>query len=239
LVGANVGENQIGSEQSVTPMSGTSRLLRDLRSLRVVVFHPSDHDGEEIIRQLQRIGCQVKAFWPPLDKLPDDVDLVFLAVRPEAIGQDFPWLKAEDTPPLIAVVNYENPTVVEAVIKVNAHGVLASPVKSFGLLTSMVIARQLAAKELEQAKSIARLEQRLSGIRRLTKAKAILMETRGISEDQAYEIIRDQAMSKRVTTEEIATAIINANEILGFKGKSTAVVHEVDFHDRLSKPRGN
>jgi AmiR/NasT family two-component response regulator len=203
------------------------------------VFHPSDHDGEEIIRQLQRIGCQVKAFWPPLEKLPEDTDLVFLAVRPEAIGQDFPWLKAEQTPPLIAVVNYENPTVVEAVINVDAHGVLASPVKSFGLLTSMVIARQLAAKEREQAKHIERLEQRLGGIRRLTKAKAILMETRAISEDQAYEIIREQAMSKRVTTEEIATAIINANEILGFKGKSASVIREVDFLDRQSKPRSS
>jgi AmiR/NasT family two-component response regulator len=164
------------------------------------------------------------------------VDLVFLAVRPEAIDQDFAWLKAEETPPLIAVVNYENPTVVEAVIKVDAHGVLASPVKSFGLLTSMVIARQLAAKEREQAKQIERLEQRLAGIRRLTKAKAILMQTRGIPEDQAYEIIREQAMSKRVTTEEIATAIINANEILGFKGKSNTVVREVDFLDRRPKP---
>lgn len=220
------------------PLSGTSRLLRDLRSLRVVVFHPSDHDGEEIIRQLQRIGCQVKAFWPPLEKLPDDTDLVFLAVRPESIGQDFSWLKMEKTPPLIAVVNYENPTVIEAVIKVDAHGVLASPVKSFGLLTAMVVARQLAAKEQEQAKHIERLEQRLGGIRKLTKAKAILMDTRGLSEDQAYEIIREQAMSKRVTTEEIATAIINANEILGYKGKSAAVVREVDFRDKRSKPAG-
>ncbi len=219
------------------PMSGTSRLLRNLRSLRVMVFHPSDHDGEEIIRQLQRIGCQVKAFWPPLDKLPDDVDLVFLAVRPEVIDQDYSWLKSEHTPPLIAVVNYENPTVVEAVIRVNAHGVLASPVKSFGLLTSMVIARQLAAKEREQAKQIERFEQRLNGIRRLTKAKGILMQTRGISEDQAYEIIRDQAMSKRVTTEEIATAIINANEILGFKAKPSTVIREVDFLEKQTKPR--
>jgi AmiR/NasT family two-component response regulator len=221
------------------PMSGTSRLLRNLRSLRVMVFHPSDHDGEEIIRQLQRIGCQVKAFWPPLDKLPDEVDLVFLAVRPEVIDQDYSWLKTEPTPPLIVVVNYENPTVVEAVIRVNAHGVLASPVKSFGLLTSMVIARQLAAKEREQAKQIERFEQRLNGIRRLTKAKGILMQTRGISEDQAYEIIRDQAMSKRVTTEEIATAIINANEILGFKAKPSTVVREVDFLDKQTKPRSN
>ena len=40
------------------------------------------------------------------------------------------------------------------------------------------------------------------------------------SEEDAYKIIRDQAMSKRVTAEEIADAVINANEILGFDLKS-------------------
>jgi AmiR/NasT family two-component response regulator len=196
---------------------GTPHQLRDLRSLRVLVYHPKDPDGEEIIRQLQRIGCQVKAFWPPLDKLPDDTDLVFLAVRPEVISADLAWTKADSVPPIIAVVNYENPTIVDAVLKIGANGVIASPVKSFGLLTSIVVTRQIGANEREKTRHIARLEQRLAGMRRLTKAKTILMQTRGISEDQAYEIIREQAMAKRVTTEEIASAIINANEILGYK----------------------
>ena len=45
-------------------------------------------------------------------------------------------------------------------------------------------------------------------------AQNILMRTRNVSEKAAYDLIRDQAMAKRVTTEEIALAIINANEIL-------------------------
>lgn len=44
------------------------------------------------------------------------------------------------------------------------------------------------------------------------------MRTRQISDGAAYDLIRDQAMSKRVTTEEIATAIINANEVLTGRG---------------------
>jgi AmiR/NasT family two-component response regulator len=215
--------------------SGTSRLLKDLRSLRVLVFHPNDHDGEEIIRQLQRIGCQVKAFWPPLEKAPAEVDLIFLAVRPEAISQNLDWVGSEAMPPVIAVVNYENPTIVEAVLKIGASGVVASPVKSFGLLTSIVIAQQISAKEREKSKHIARLEQKVAGIRRLTRAKAILMETRGITEEQAYEAIREQAMSKRLTTEEIANAIINANDILAFKPK-TSVVRELGLVEKKNKP---
>ena len=40
------------------------------------------------------------------------------------------------------------------------------------------------------------------------------MRTRGVSDAEAYKIIREQAMSKRVATEEIARAIIHADEIL-------------------------
>jgi AmiR/NasT family two-component response regulator len=195
--------------------AGTPRLLRELRSLSVVVFHPEDQDGQELIGQLQRIGCQVKAFWPPLDKLPDGVDLVFLAVRPEVLSIDLPWLRRDGSPPVIAVVTYENPVIVEAVLKLNAYGVIASPVKSFGLLTSMVVAVNQSENAKERAKYVVRLEQRLAGQRKIAKAKAILMQSRNITEEDAYNLIRNRAMTKRVTTEEIADAVIKANEILG------------------------
>jgi AmiR/NasT family two-component response regulator len=194
---------------------GTSRLLRDLRSLRVVVFHPDDHDGRELIAQLHRIGCQVKAFWPPLEQLPDDTKLVFMAIRPEILSMDLPWLGQEDTPPIIPVVTYENPVIVETVLRLNAFGVIASPVKSAGMLTTMVVAVSQAEKFRERERYIIRLEQRLSGQRKIAKAKVILMQSKNISEEDAYKLIRTRAMSKRLTTEEIADALIKANDILG------------------------
>ncbi len=199
--------------------NGTPRALRELRSLRVTVFHPDDQDGQELIGQLQRIGCQVKAFWPPLEKLPDEADLVFLAVRPEALSVDLPWLRRETPPPVIAVVTYENPVIVEAVLRLNAYGVIASPVKSFGLLTSIVVAVNQADNAKGRDKYVVRLEQRLAAQRKIAKAKVILMQSRNISEDEAYNMIRNQAMSRRVTTEEIADAVIKANELLGFEAK--------------------
>lgn len=195
--------------------SGTPRRLRELRSLRVLLIHPDDADGQELNAQLQRIGCKVKATWPPPDRLPEEADLIFFAMRPEILSLDVSWLKREDAPPVIAVVNYENPTIIEAVLQLDALGVVASPVKSFGLLTSVVLARHLADVRREQKRYVGRLEQRLNSLRKIAKAKAILMNTRGLSEEDAYKVIRDQAMAKRVTTEEIADAVINANELLG------------------------
>lgn len=195
--------------------SGTPRLLRELRSLRVLVFHPEDEDGQELLGQLRRIGCQVKAFWPPQDRLSDEADLIFLAMRPEVLSLDRSWLRREGLPPIIAVVKHETPVIVEAVLRLSAYGVIASPVKSFGLLTSIVVAVHRAQLGKERDKYVARLEQRLAGQRKVAKAKAILMQSRNLSEEDAYSLIRDRAMAKRVTTEEIADAVIQANEILG------------------------
>jgi AmiR/NasT family two-component response regulator len=199
--------------------SGTSRLLRELRSLRVLVFHPDDQDGQELIGQLGRIGCQVKAYWPPLDRLPEESDLIFFAMRPEVLSMDLPWLRKEGLPPMIPVVNYENPVILEAVLQLNAYGVIASPVKSSGLLTAIAVAVNQAEKARTREKYLNRLEQRLTAQRKIAKAKAILMLSRNIGEEEAYNLIRNRAMTKRMTTEEIADAVIKANEILGLDVK--------------------
>jgi AmiR/NasT family two-component response regulator len=192
----------------------TPTLLKDLRTLRVLVFHPDDSDGKQLTQQLQRIGCQVQAFWPPLPALPEGIDVIFLAVRPESMEANYEWLKADDVPAIITIVTYENPTIVESVLHIGSRAVLPSPVRSFGLLSALVLARQVHGELKERARKIRKLETKLLGVRRIADAKSILMRTHGISDGAAYDMIREQAMSKRVTTEEIADAIINANEIL-------------------------
>jgi hypothetical protein len=192
----------------------TPPLLKDLRTLRVVVFHPDDTDGRQLIQQLQRIGCQVQAFWPPLPSLPLGIDVVFLAVRPESVDTEFEWLQEEDVPTVIAVVTYENPTIVEAVLHIRAQGILPSPIRSFGLLSTLVLARWVHQDMKSQARRLRKLESKILGVRQIAEAKSILVRTRNISGDAAYDLIRDQAMSKRVTTEEIASAIVSANEIM-------------------------
>ncbi|WP_226858331.1 ANTAR domain-containing response regulator [Diaphorobacter aerolatus] len=191
-----------------------SALLGDLRSLRVAVLHPDDSDGLHLIQQLQRIGCHTQGFWPPPLALPDSIDVVFVAVRPDIIHHDMTWRTPDMRAALIAIVTYENPTIVQTVLELGAHAVMPSPVRSFGVLSTLVVARDVQHALTGQIKQIRKLEARLLGQRRLTDAKAVLMQTRGISEDAAYELIRAQAMAKRMSMDEIATAIINANEIL-------------------------
>jgi AmiR/NasT family two-component response regulator len=56
-------------------------------------------------------------------------------------------------------------------------------------------------------------------MQKIQKAKSILMEKQGLTEDDAYQTLRQQAMGKRITIEDMAIAIINANELLQSRPK--------------------
>jgi AmiR/NasT family two-component response regulator len=196
--------------------SRTSQALKDIRSLKVVAIHPDDQDGEELRGQLRRIGCEVQMVWPSLDALPDGTDVVFLAVRPETLSIQFPWLEEKGTPPVIPVVSYENPIVIEAVLQLNPYCLVPSPVRSFGLLTAIAISLYQHKSKRTLEHYVGRLEDKLADQRKIQQAKTILMETRKLSEQGAYDLLRAQAMAKRQPIEVMAQAIIQAHAVLDF-----------------------
>ena len=94
---------------------------------------------------------------------------------------------------------------------------LVSPLRAAGILTSLAVARHTHADLHEARRRNARLEQKLLSANEISEAKAILVRTRHVSDTEAYRVIREQAMAKRVATEEIARAIIHADSILSFE----------------------
>ncbi|MFM0125936.1 ANTAR domain-containing protein [Paraburkholderia sp. RL18-101-BIB-B] len=200
-------------------MKGTAQtpvILRDLRSLKVVVIHPQDQDGEELLAQLQRIGCEVQVCWPRLDSLPCDTGLVVMAMRPETLSVDYPWLGTSTSPPVIPVVTYENPITIEAVLRLNAFATIPSPVRSFGLLTAIAVALTQFKASRARERYIERLEQKQAKVRAIQQATRIVMDSRGMSEEDAYQLLRSQAMLKREQIETVAGDIVKAHETLSF-----------------------
>ncbi|MEG1202332.1 MAG: ANTAR domain-containing protein [Comamonas sp.] len=195
----------------------TSQHLKELRQLNIILMHPDDADGLQLAQQLQRIGCQVRSAWPPVQHLPDDTDIVLLAVRPDYLHLQLSWAHGEQAPALVAVVNYENPTIVSTVLDLKAQAILPSPIRSFGLLSTLVVARQTHKECRQMQQHVLKLQNKLLGQRRVTDAKAILMSAHQISEDRAYEMLREKAMKNRVSIEDLAQTIIGASELLGLK----------------------
>jgi AmiR/NasT family two-component response regulator len=202
---------------------GVRRLIEELRGARVLVIHPRDAEGEALIDQLKRIGCNVRGVWPPPATIPQDIDTVFQFVE----GSEetvFPVASNEHEPTLVAIVDYENPTILKRLLDSNAHGVVNKPIRSFGILSSLVLARSLRGYTRRLEGKVAKLEDTLKARRDVDKAVKILVGLKKIGEVEAYELIRQQATQKRLTMAEIAVSIINAQEMLGGLGVLDAPV---------------
>jgi AmiR/NasT family two-component response regulator len=197
------------------------QILRDLRGLRVHVVHPPDSERTKLVEHLRRIGCMAEVQWPVPDCWADGVDIVLLAIEHDVRKEILQLLKSNDgnRPTLIAVVSYEDPSTLQLVLEAGAVAVIERPIRPFGLLTNLTIARSLWLERRETDKRIRKLERKLSGLQRIQKAKAILMDGQGLTEADAYESIRRQAMAKRLSMDDMAAAIIHANELLQYRVK--------------------
>lgn len=193
--------------------------LKDLRDLSVLVIHAPDADGTALVDHLNRIGCRVEAQWPPPRRLPAMVDVLFVAIERDLQAKVRRLLKrdADSGPAVIAVVDYENPATLQLVLETNSLAVIGKPIRPFGLLANLVTVRNAWLERSRLEARIATLEAKIAGQKKVAKAKAILMDYQGLTEQEAYRSIRAQAMAKRMTTEAVAEAIINANDLLQFR----------------------
>jgi AmiR/NasT family two-component response regulator len=197
----------------------TTNLLQDLKGLRVQVIHPPDSEGQALVDHLRRIGCACETTWPLPDAINSSAVVVVASIEREnreKIRKLFRPFQPYD-PALIAVVSFEDPSTLQVVLECGALAVIEKPIRPFGLLTNVTIARSLWLERQNANKRIRKLERKLAGNNRILKAKSILMETQKLSEQEAYDSIRRQAMSKRVAMDDLAAAIINAHELLTYR----------------------
>ena len=197
------------------------QILRDLRGLRVQVVHPPDNERISLVEHLRRIGCMVETQWPVPETWSNGFDVVLLAIEHDVRDEIQKLFKSGDgqRPTVLAIVSYEDPSTLQLVLESGAVGVIERPIRPFGLLTNLTIARSLWLERREADKQIRKLQRKLSGIQRIQKAKTILMEGQGLNETEAYESIRRQAMAKRMSMDDMASAIISANELLQYRAK--------------------
>ena len=196
-------------------------LIRDLRDQNVLLVHPRDRSADEFLQQVKRIGCSFEHTWPVPSTLPNKFDIVFVDVTDQSASALKIFMGKREKPiTSIGILGYENPSVLEMTFEIGAHAVLMKPVRAAGVLSSMLMARRFHSEQLRFGKELTKLREKLDNVQKVNDAKLILMRHRGITEREAYELIRKQAMSKRTTTTEIAHSVINAESILSNMGDS-------------------
>ena len=188
--------------------------LADLPRLSVTVVHPRDQDGDLLVQHLQRAGCRVTQAWPAPSELPADTEVVFLLLDGHGT-LDLPWLAGTPAAAVVAVIGRETPAVSALLASCSPQAVIVKPADRLQILTNLILAHNNFRYERRLLSKVSKLEETLRSIRKVEKAKAILMRTRQIEEPDAYEYLRSQAMKKRVPITVVAAAVIDAHEVLG------------------------
>lgn len=198
----------------MTKKGGAQRILADLRSARALVIHRPDEDRQTLLDHLKRLGCTVSAVWPLPAALPADVDTIFIQVEDIPYEQIATVLDGRD-PAIIAIVTYESPTSLKAIVDLNAHGVLSKPLRLAGVLNQFALARYRHGFEKRLTAKVSKLEETLKGRRLVDKAVRLLMRMNELDEDIAYQRLREQATAHRLPMTQVAQTIVSAHEILG------------------------
>ena len=200
-------------------------VVAGLRQMQVGLCHPLGAECRLISQQLERLGMPYQQVWPPVLSDLLTVDLVVLALVPEAfIKIDKTLLKALKNKIVVSVLQFESPTVLDLACQLNSSALLFSPVKPFGVLSAIVLAVNQHKVREDLLKRINKLEGRVESVRVVEQAKRFLMDTSGISDVEAFKIIRNRSMDKRCSIEEVAHSINTAKDALeSALGESNAV----------------
>jgi AmiR/NasT family two-component response regulator len=191
--------------------------VTDFRQLHAVVVHPRDSNGELLIRQLQRFGCRVDNLWPPVGPIGANVDVVLCLVQPET-RQIASTLGDEPNAAMVAVVEQDDPGMLQLLADFTPQAVIHAPFNGPAILTNIMVARNNSRYQRRLQSKISKLEETLRSVRKVERAKAILMEQRKIDEAEAYAYLRDQAMKKRLPIGVIASIVVDSNDVLAGDG---------------------
>jgi AmiR/NasT family two-component response regulator len=197
--------------------STSKGLLRTLRELQVLVIHPQDRDGEELVRQLRRIGCQTHCEWPHPAKIDPAVEVVFMLMDRAMPARDF---SGEDSEPfaLIGIIDYEDPAVLDRMIDDRVRGVVTKPIRAFGILSTLVTARAAHRQTKRVGQRLRKLEDTIRARREIERSIRILIEAQGLSEAEAYRLLQQQAMQQQQPLGAIAASIVSAHAVFSGLG---------------------
>ena len=194
--------------------AGAPPFRREFANLDIAVMTQRDGGGELLVRELQRTRARVQHIWPPPETFSSTFDVVYCDLLDD-LPQRLPWLPGEPEAALIVVVAAGQPLDLGLLRNCASHAVIQQPATRQAVLASLLVGHSHFLYERRLRGRIDKLDGNLRTIRSVERAKAILMQTRKISEEEAYHYLRRQAMERRVTIGVLANVVVDSQDLLG------------------------
>ncbi|MGX7148572.1 ANTAR domain-containing response regulator [Enterococcus ureasiticus] len=113
---------------------------------------------------------------------------------------------------IILLTAYSDKENIEKAKKYGISGYLIKPIMEKSLTPMVEVAIATGTKTREYEVSLEKLTKKLSERKLIEKAKGIIMIEQNMSEDQAYQLLRDLSMNKRCPIAEIAEMFVVSDD---------------------------
>lgn len=163
-----------------------------------LIAHRMDGNVDALLSQLRRFNIEAVCQWPPRVKDLGRIDIVFFDVDAGFDGM-FPWTEAPI--PLIAIIGSETPGRLAWAISQHPSAYITKPIGSRGVFQALVTAFHHHADHAELRGEITDLRQRLQCRPLVVQTILRLMNARGIDDDAAFRLLRDESMRRRISVE--------------------------------------
>jgi AmiR/NasT family two-component response regulator len=177
-----------------------------------MILHREDANTERLERQLGLLGIRAVTQWEPL---PDweNTDLVLvdadqgwddlLPAKGDALGK-----------PLVALLASEAPGRIAWAMEQGASAIIPKPVTASAVYPALVMAVSIHEERRSVAERLQYLEERVRMRPLVHAAVEKLRAARGLDEERAYSILRDCAMRRRLSMEQVAAIFLGGLEPL-------------------------
>ena len=196
------------------PETDALRRARALERLSIGVVTADDTAAKDLLRELQRTRAAVQHIAPGPEPLPASFDVLYCDLC-SSLPQRLPWVTGEPTSALVLVVRPQQNLDLSLLENCAPHSVVHLPLAPQAALTSLSIAYGLFRYERRLRQRIEKLDDNLRTTRTVEQAKLILMRGKGLSEEDAYNHLRKQAMHRRVSIGALASAIVDTQDLIG------------------------
>ncbi len=189
--------------------------------LRVLLVDERADRARDLARTLEDAGCQVVA------ELVGSVDLhaTLRAVQPDVVIvdmdspdrdtlEDMQRITSEQPRPIVMFVDESDSESIRTAVRagVAAYVVKGSSAERIRPVLEVACAR---FEEFQTLRSeLARAQSSLADRKVIEKAKGILMDKRGFSEEEAFRALRKMAMNQGIRLAEVARHVLAAAEII-------------------------
>jgi AmiR/NasT family two-component response regulator len=184
-----------------------------VRGRRALMVMRDEREISIVRRQLSRLGMTISEHDPAEPPAPNEaIDVILMDADSIPIKSDHATLWKGNAP-IIALIGTETPSRLKWLLDLRPASFLVKPLRSAGLYTALVVAFDSAQRRVDEAAHIEKLEDRIRSRRIVFAAVLQIMRGHGMSETDAFSLIRQTAMRHRRTIEVLSAEIIAAGGI--------------------------